>query len=288
MLGCVFGWLAAVHGATSGGAEPAAGALDPDGAERGAGAARLDLIAGRALLGPTQGAGAQPPGRRPCPQPGRRGRGDRRRAPADRARPARRPAAAAGVAGDEPRHGPGTTSTDALAAGAGGDRVGPRRGARRAHRAAPVRPRAAPGGAQRPRARRRAVRRRRAGAVPVRLSVDMPVRCSPTRRGGRLLRGVRGAHQRGQARPGDPGRRHRRADRRSALLSRSSTTARGGARIDGRATPAARPAEGLVGLAGGTGLRGLSRRAAAVDGTLAIHSPHGGPTAITVVLPCES
>jgi signal transduction histidine kinase len=45
---------------------------------------------------------------------------------------------------------------------------------------------------------------------------------------------------------------------------------------------------GVASVAGGTGLRGLSRRAAAVDGTLAIHSPHGGPTAITVVLPCES
>ena len=50
---------------------------------------------------------------------------------------------------------------------------------------------------------------------------------------------------------------------------------------DGRggATPAA---------GDGTGLRGLAQRAAAVDGTLSIDSPPGGPTTITAELPCES
>jgi len=38
----------------------------------------------------------------------------------------------------------------------------------------------------------------------------------------------------------------------------------------------------------GTGLRGLAQRAAAVDGTLTIDSPPGGPTVITAELPCES
>jgi signal transduction histidine kinase len=38
----------------------------------------------------------------------------------------------------------------------------------------------------------------------------------------------------------------------------------------------------------GTGLRGLAQRVAAVDGTLTVHSPAGGPTWITVELPCES
>jgi signal transduction histidine kinase len=38
----------------------------------------------------------------------------------------------------------------------------------------------------------------------------------------------------------------------------------------------------------GTGLQGLRQRAASVDGTLRIHSPHGGPTVITAELPCES
>jgi signal transduction histidine kinase len=39
---------------------------------------------------------------------------------------------------------------------------------------------------------------------------------------------------------------------------------------------------------GGTGLQGLAQRAAAVDGTLSVHSPPGGPTTITVELPCGS
>jgi signal transduction histidine kinase len=38
----------------------------------------------------------------------------------------------------------------------------------------------------------------------------------------------------------------------------------------------------------GTGLTGLAQRAAAVDGRLTIDSPPGGPTVITVELPCES
>jgi signal transduction histidine kinase len=39
---------------------------------------------------------------------------------------------------------------------------------------------------------------------------------------------------------------------------------------------------------GGTGLWGLAQRAAAVDGTLTIDSPPGGPTVIAAELPCES
>jgi signal transduction histidine kinase len=38
----------------------------------------------------------------------------------------------------------------------------------------------------------------------------------------------------------------------------------------------------------GSGLRGLTQRAASVDGTLHIHSPEGGPTVITAELPCGS
>ncbi|MGH3212058.1 MAG: histidine kinase [Trebonia sp.] len=37
----------------------------------------------------------------------------------------------------------------------------------------------------------------------------------------------------------------------------------------------------------GTGLVGLARRAASVDGTFEIDSPHGGPTLLTVDLPCN-
>jgi signal transduction histidine kinase len=40
-------------------------------------------------------------------------------------------------------------------------------------------------------------------------------------------------------------------------------------------------------LAGGTGLAGLARRAASVDGTFEIDSPPGGPTLLTVDLPCN-
>jgi signal transduction histidine kinase len=37
----------------------------------------------------------------------------------------------------------------------------------------------------------------------------------------------------------------------------------------------------------GTGLRGLAQRAAAVDGSLTVVSPPGGPTTVTVYIPCE-
>jgi signal transduction histidine kinase len=37
----------------------------------------------------------------------------------------------------------------------------------------------------------------------------------------------------------------------------------------------------------GTGLRGLAQRAAAVDGSLAVVSPPGGPTTLTICVPCE-
>jgi signal transduction histidine kinase len=39
---------------------------------------------------------------------------------------------------------------------------------------------------------------------------------------------------------------------------------------------------------GGGGLRGIQRRLAAFDGVIAVTSPSGGPTIITVELPCES
>jgi signal transduction histidine kinase len=38
--------------------------------------------------------------------------------------------------------------------------------------------------------------------------------------------------------------------------------------------------------AAGTGLRGIERRLAAFDGTMALSSPAGGPTVITMELPC--
>jgi len=36
----------------------------------------------------------------------------------------------------------------------------------------------------------------------------------------------------------------------------------------------------------GTGLQGIERRLAAFDGVLAVSSPPGGPTAVTMEIPC--
>ena len=36
----------------------------------------------------------------------------------------------------------------------------------------------------------------------------------------------------------------------------------------------------------GTGLRGIERRVAAFDGVVALSSPPGGPTAVTLEIPC--
>ncbi|MFC9971671.1 sensor histidine kinase [Spirillospora sp. NPDC127200] len=41
-------------------------------------------------------------------------------------------------------------------------------------------------------------------------------------------------------------------------------------------------------LAGGTGLRGIERRIGTFDGVLALNSPAGGPTIVTLELPCAS
>jgi signal transduction histidine kinase len=38
----------------------------------------------------------------------------------------------------------------------------------------------------------------------------------------------------------------------------------------------------------GTGLQGIERRLAAFDGVLAVSSPPGGPTAVTMEIPCAS
>jgi signal transduction histidine kinase len=55
------------------------------------------------------------------------------------------------------------------------------------------------------------------------------------------------------------------------LLITVTDDGRGGASVDGD----------------GSGLRGLAQRAASVDGTLTVVSPPGGPTSVTVDLPCE-
>jgi signal transduction histidine kinase len=78
--------------------------------------------------------------------------------------------------------------------------------------------------------------------------------------------------------------KHAQATRAEVTVTRVGDVLRIAVADDGRggADPAS-PAAG-----DGTGLRGLAQRAAAVDGTLSIDSPPGGPTTITAELPCES
>jgi signal transduction histidine kinase len=115
--------------------------------------------------------------------------------------------------------------------------------------------------------------------LPVRLRVDVATRCSPSIEAvayfvvSEALTNVAKHAGAGHAevtvqRTGD----------RLRVVVRDD--GRGGATLDGGAAAAANGA--------GTGLRGLAQRAAAVDGTLTVDSPPGGPTAITVELPCGS
>ncbi|WP_328478398.1 sensor domain-containing protein [Actinoplanes sp. NBC_00393] len=73
--------------------------------------------------------------------------------------------------------------------------------------------------------------------------------------------------------------RHARAGRVSVALDEHDHTVRLSVRDDGRG--GARPGDG-------SGLAGLTRRATALDGSLTVDSPAGGPTTITLTLPKES
>src|SRR5215831_10605663 len=79
--------------------------------------------------------------------------------------------------------------------------------------------------------------------------------------------------------------KHARADRAEVTVVRDGDALRIAVTDDG--SGGAVPADGDD-AAAGTGLRGLVQRAAAVDGTLTIDSPPGGPTVIAAELPCES
>jgi signal transduction histidine kinase len=61
-------------------------------------------------------------------------------------------------------------------------------------------------------------------------------------------------------------------------------------RLTGRTLRIAITDDGVGGAdpALGTGLASLARRASSVDGTMRIDSPPGGPTVVTVELPCGS
>jgi len=79
--------------------------------------------------------------------------------------------------------------------------------------------------------------------------------------------------------------KHAQAARAEVTVTRDGDVLRVTVTDDG--SGGAVPAEGDDAGAG-SGLRGLTQRAAAVDGTLTIDSPPGGPTVIAAELPCES
>ncbi|WP_433794769.1 histidine kinase [Actinoplanes sp. CA-252034] len=107
--------------------------------------------------------------------------------------------------------------------------------------------------------------------LPVRLTVTVPARCSPVIEAiayfvvSEALTNI----TKHASATGAEVTVNRAADRLRIVVTDDG---RGGATVDGD----------------GTGLRGLAQRAASVDGTFALHSPAGGPTTITVELPCAS
>jgi signal transduction histidine kinase len=115
--------------------------------------------------------------------------------------------------------------------------------------------------------------------LPVRLRVDVATRCSPSIEAVAYF--VVSEALTNVAKHADAGHAEvtveRAGDRLHIVVSDDG---RGGATPDAGSAAA--------GDGAGTGLRGLAQRAAAVDGTFAVHSPPGGPTTITVELPCGS
>jgi signal transduction histidine kinase len=113
--------------------------------------------------------------------------------------------------------------------------------------------------------------------LPVRLRVDMATRCSPAIEAvayfvvSEALTNVA---------------KHAGAAHAEVTVERADDRLRVVVADDGRGGATLNPPDPPDG--GGTGLRGLAQRAAAVDGTLTVDSPPGGPTAIRVELPCES
>jgi signal transduction histidine kinase len=120
--------------------------------------------------------------------------------------------------------------------------------------------------------------------LPVGLAVDLTGRCSPAVEAVAYF--VVSEALTNVAKHAGASRAEVRVDRAGDRLRIVvSDDGRGGATL-GPADPLDSGGPGANG--GGTGLRGLAQRAAAVDGTLSVHSPPGGPTAITVELPCGS
>jgi signal transduction histidine kinase len=107
--------------------------------------------------------------------------------------------------------------------------------------------------------------------LAVRLRVDVPARCSPSVEAVAYF--VVSEALTNVAKHADAAHAEVSVTRAGARLRVVvNDDGRGGATLDGQ----------------GSGLRGLAQRAAALDGTLSIDSPPGGPTTITVELPCGS
>ena len=104
--------------------------------------------------------------------------------------------------------------------------------------------------------------------LPVDLQVDVPVRCEPSIEA--IAYFVVSEALTNVARHAEANRAQVRATQRRGRL-------RVEVRDDGH---------GGAAVGSGSGLTGLAQRAAAVDGTLSVESPPGGPTTITVELPC--
>jgi signal transduction histidine kinase len=114
----------------------------------------------------------------------------------------------------------------------------------------------------------------------VRLRVDLPGRCAP---------GVEAVAYFVVSEALTNVAKHADASRAEVTVERAGDRLRIVVADDGRGGATLDPPD-PAGAAdgGGTGLRGLAQRAAAVDGTLSVDSPPGGPTSITVELPCGS
>jgi signal transduction histidine kinase len=115
--------------------------------------------------------------------------------------------------------------------------------------------------------------------LPVRLRVDVPTRCAPAVEAvayfvvSEALTNVA---------------KHAGASHAEVTVARTGDRLRIVVADDGRGGATVDPAGAPSGDGGGTGLRGLAQRAAAVDGALTVDSPPGGPTKLTVELPCGS
>ncbi|WP_435810120.1 sensor domain-containing protein [Streptomyces mirabilis] len=154
-----------------------------------------------------------------------------------------------------------------------------------ADRAAPRRPRHPPADPHRPgtgrrrtgaRREQRAGRHRRRGRLGGRGAERVPGPGGG--RGGGVLRGRRIADERRQA--------QRIRARRGAAGAQPGRPERPGRRRGTGRSRGPSQALGSGGEAGGSGLLGMQRRVAALDGTLLMTSPVGGPTVIEVELPC--